>query len=95
MVLMESRQVCFIFRAFNEPFNTIPKIMKASPVTQMVENSPAIQETRVWSLGWEDPLDKGMAVHYSIVAWRIPWMEEPSWWATVHGATKSQTQMSD
>ena len=37
-----------------------------------------VQEIWAPSLGWEDPLDKGMAVHYSIVAWRIPWMEEPS-----------------
>ena len=47
MVLMESMQMYFIFRAFNEPFNTIPKIIKASLVAQTVKNSPAIQETRV------------------------------------------------
>ena len=42
-------------------------------------NSPlAKQETRVLSLGWEDPLEKGMATHSSIFAWRIPWTEEPS-----------------
>ena len=74
MVLVESMQMYFIFRAFNEPFNTIPKIIKASLVAQMVKNSPAIQETRVRSLGWEDPLDKGMAIHCSIVTWRIPWI---------------------
>ena len=43
----------------------------------MVKNSPAVQETCVRSLGWEDPLEKGMATHSSILAWRIPWTEEP------------------
>ena len=42
----------------------------------MVKNSPAMQETQVRSLGWEDPLEKGMATHSSILAWRIPWTEE-------------------
>ena len=43
----------------------------------MVKNPPAMQETRVQSLGWEDPLEKEMATHSSILAWRIPWTEEP------------------
>ena len=43
----------------------------------MVKNLPAMQETQVLSLGWEDPLEKGMATHSSILAWRIPWTEEP------------------
>jgi len=43
----------------------------------MVKNLPAMQETRVWSLGWEDPLEKEMAIHSSIRACRIPWTEEP------------------
>ena len=42
----------------------------------MVKNLPAMQETRIWSLGWEDPLEKGIAICSSI-AWRIPWTEEP------------------
>ena len=46
-------------------------------MAQMVKNPPAMWETWVPSLGWEDPLEKGMAVHASILAWRIPWMEEP------------------
>ena len=46
-------------------------------VAQMVKNLPAMLETRVWSLGWEDPLEKGMATHSSIFAWRIPQTEEP------------------
>ena len=43
----------------------------------MVKNLPAMQETRVLSLGWEDPLEKEIATHSSILAWRIPWTEEP------------------
>ena len=46
-------------------------------VAQTVKNLPAVQETRVWSLGWEDPLEKAMATHSSILAWRISWTEEP------------------
>ena len=49
----------------------------ASLVAQMVKNPPAIQETQVQSLGLEDPLEKGMATLCSILAWRIPWTEEP------------------
>ena len=45
----------------------------ASLVAHLVKNPPAKQETWVWSLGWEDPLQKGMATHSSILAWRIPW----------------------
>ena len=48
-----------------------------SPIAQMVKNLPAMQETQVQSLGQEDPLEKGMAVHSSILAWRIPWTEKP------------------
>ena len=43
----------------------------------MVKNLPAMQEVRAQSLGWEDPLEKGMATHSTILAWRIPWTEEP------------------
>ena len=48
-----------------------------SPVTQMVKNLPAMWETRVQSLGWEDPLEKEMTTHSSTLAWRIPRKEEP------------------
>ena len=44
---------------------------------QIVNNLPAMQETRIQSLGWENPLEKGMATYSSILAWRIPWTEEP------------------
>ena len=49
----------------------------ASLVAQMVKNLPAAWETWFWSLGWDDPLEKGMATHSSILGWRIPWKEEP------------------
>ena len=51
-------------------------IIKASLVAQLVKNPPAMQKTWVQSLGWEDPLEKGIATHSSILAWRIPWTEE-------------------
>ena len=57
---------------------------QASLVAQMVKNLPAVQETWVQSLGQEDPLEKGMATHSSILAWRIPWTE-----ATVQGVAQS------
>ena len=46
-------------------------------MAQIVKNLPVIQETQVQSLGWEDPLEKGMATHSSILAWRVPQTEEP------------------
>ena len=49
----------------------------ASQVAQTVKNPPAVQETWVQSLGWEDPLEKGTATHSSTLAWRIPWTGEP------------------
>ena len=53
-----------------------------------------MQETWVCSLGWEDPLEEGMATHSSILAWRIP-MDKGAWQAAVHGVAKSWTQLSD
>ena len=58
-------------------FNALEKI-RASLAAQAVKNLPAKRETRVQSLRWEDPLEKGMATHSSILAWRIPWTEEPT-----------------
>ena len=51
--------------------------MKKSLVSQKVMNPPAMREIWVLSLGWEDPLEEGMITHSSILAWRIPWTEEP------------------
>ena len=66
----------------------------ASLVTQLVQNPPAMWGTYVQSLGGEDPLENRMATHSSILAWRIP-MDRGAWQATVHGLTKSRTQLSN
>ena len=66
----------------------------ASLVVQMVKNLPSMWEAWVRSLGWEDPLEEGMATHSSIWAWRIP-LDRGAWWAIVHGVVKSWTQLSD
>ena len=52
-------------------------MINTTHMAQMVKNLPAMWETWVQSLGWEDPLEEGMATHSSILAWRIPWTEEP------------------
>ena len=57
-------------------------------MSQMVKNLPAMQETWIRSLGWEGPLEEGMATHSNIPAWRIP-MDRGTWQAMVHGVTKS------
>ena len=54
-----------------------PDYTRTSLVAQIVKNLPAMQETQVQSLGCEDPLEKGLSTHSSILAWRIPWTEEP------------------
>ena len=59
-----------------------------------VKNLPVLLETWVWSLGWEDLLEKGMATHSGILAWRIPWTEEPGGLQFM-GPQKSWTQLSD
>ena len=56
----------------------------------MVKNLPAMWETWVQSLGWENPLAEGMATHSSILAWRIP-MDRGAWWMMVHGVTELDT----
>ena len=62
-------------------------------MAQMVKNLLAVQETWVQSLGWEDPLEKEMATHSSILAWRIPWTEKPGGLQSV--GLQSQTRMGD
>ena len=61
-----------------------------SLVARLVKNLPAMWETQVRSLGWEDSLEKGTATHSNILAWGIPWTEKP-----IHGVTKSQTQLTN
>ena len=60
----------------------------------MVKNLPAMQETRVRSLGWEVPLEKGTAIPSSILCLENP-IDRGAWWATVHGVAKSQTRLSN
>ena len=55
----------------------VKTVTRTSLVAQMVKNLPAMQETWVQSLGREDPLEKGMVTYFCILAWRIPWTEEP------------------
>ena len=81
-------------RSARERIGYLPQYSWASLVAQMVKNPPAMQESRVQSLGWEDPLEERMATHSSILPWRIP-MDRGAWWATVHGVAKSQTRLSD
>ena len=57
--------------------NSLLGIIWASLVAQMVKHLPAMWETWVWSLGWEDPLEEEMVTYLSTLAWKIPWMEEP------------------
>ena len=63
-------------------------------MAKMVKNLPAMRQTWVQSLGWEDPLEEGMAIYSSILAWRIS-MDRGAWWATVRGVAKGRTRLSD
>ena len=63
-------------------------------MAQMVKDPPTMRETWVRSLGWEDPLEAGMATHSSIIAWKIP-MNRGAWQTMVSGVTKSQTRLSN
>ena len=65
-------------------------IFWTSLIAQLVKNPPAMQETPVWSLNWEDPLEKEKATHSRILAWRIPWIV-----CIFHGVAKSQTWLSN
>ena len=65
-----------------------PPTNVSSLVVQRVKSLPAMLETQVWFLGQEDPVEKEMATHSSILAWRIP-MDKGAWQATVHGVAKS------
>ena len=71
-----------------------PEDLQASLVAQRIKNPPAMQETCVRSLGWEDPLEEGLEIYSSILAWRIP-MDSRAWRAIVHGVAKSRIRLSD
>ena len=74
------------------PANARTLMFRASLMAETVKNLPAIQEIQVQSLGWEDLLEKGMATHSSILAWRIPWTEEPGRLQSME--SQSQTRLS-
>ena len=63
-------------RTLKESENSVQN-KRTSLMAQMVKNLPAMQETQVQSLSWEDPLEEEMATHSSILVWKIPWMEKP------------------
>ena len=71
------RQICYHWDTREALFPHTYLFEWASLVAQMINSPPAMQETWVWPLGQEDPLEKGIATHSSILAWRIPWTEEP------------------
>ena len=73
----------------------LPQTEQGFPGSSAVKNLPTMQETWVQTLGQEDSLEKGMAGHPSILAWRIPWTEESGRIHTVHGVAKSQTRLSN
>ena len=80
--LFKNFLIHFLFLFFCDPYNSnvdafdmVPEV--SSLVAQRLKRLPAMQKTWVPSLGWEDPLEKEMATHFSILAWPIPWMEEP------------------
>ena len=83
--MSSSSNVCFYLRQSHCSINIsvsfiiiyIHIAISGLPWYRMVKNLPAMQETQVQSLGWEDPLEKGMAIHSSVLAQRIPWTEEP------------------
>ena len=62
-------------------------------VALKVKNLPAMWESRVQSIGWEDPLEKEMATHSSILAWRVPWTEEPGWPQSIGSQTVGRDVM--
>ena len=86
----------FYFHSFYSLIKNLQQFL-GFQVAKMVKNLPAMWETCVQSLGQEDPLEKGMATHFSILAWKFPWREEPAGlqsWATVHGFAESDTTIS-
>ena len=82
---------------FTKFFTFSSIFLRASLVAQMVKNPAAMQEPqerKILSLGWKDPLEKGMATHSSILAWRIP-MDRGAYQSTVHGVAKSEAQLNN
>ena len=68
-------------------------ITRTSLAAQIVKHLPSMLETWIWSLGWEDPLEKEMATYSSTLAWKTPWTEKRG--VTIHGVAKSWTRLND
>ena len=84
MIMIEMSRCLYLETYLLVPIhrNQLNKNIRDSLVAQTVKNLPVMQETWVQSLGQEDPLEKGIAQHSSILAWRIPWTEEPGSWGS-------------
>ena len=77
-------------------YNLFSLLLHSAPlVAQTVKRPSTMRETRVQSLGREDPLEKETSIHSSTISWKIPWTEEPGRLHVVHGVTKSRTRLSD
>ena len=91
---VQSSQYHLLKRTFFPPcifFYCCHKLIGYLHMAQIVKHPPAMWETWVRSLGWEDPLEEGMATHSSILAWRIP-TDRGAWWAIVHVAESDTTE---
>ena len=92
MLLETIQNASLIYTIYNTHAPMVKKL--SAPGLLCNGNLPATQETWVQFLSWEDPMEKGMATHSSIPAWRIP-MDRGAWWAAVYGVAKSRTQLND
>ena len=90
---MQAMPVQWLDSVTNSTDMNLSKPQEVVPIAQMVKNLPSVQETWGRSLGWEDPLEKGMAIHSSIPAWRIALAEEPGRLQSV--VSQSRTRLSD
>ena len=80
-------QLCIFKSAQFTSVNRVYRRVSASPVAQTVKNPPAMWDTCVRSLDWEDPLEEGIATHSSILAWRLP-MAREAWWVSSMGSQR-------
>ena len=92
MLLETIQNASLIYTIYNTHAPMVKKL--SAPGLLCNGNLPAMQETWVQFLSWEDPMEKGMATHSSIPAWRIP-MDRGAWWAAVYGVAKSRKQLND
>ena len=83
---VDPRDLCF--------FKLLVTLGFPSQVVQMVKNLPPMQEIQVQTRGWEDLLEKEMSTHYSILAWRIPWTEEPAFMGLQRDTTEQLTLLT-